>query len=60
MIYIAHAGLLKLNYCGCYKVSDGFRIYLSSESRYVLLYNDLDEFSQVSSHKHTHNTHLFS
>jgi antirestriction protein len=36
----------RVNYCGCYKISDDSRLWISSSFSRVIIYNKVDEFGK--------------
>ena len=40
----------RVNYCGCYKISDDSRLWISSSFARVIIYNKVDEFGKEIDH----------
>ncbi len=36
----------RVNYCGCYKISDDSRLWISSSFRRIVIYNKVDDFGK--------------
>ena len=36
----------RVNYCGCYKISDDSRMWISSSFARILIYNKVDDFGK--------------
>lgn len=40
------ANFRRVNYCGCYKISDDSRLWISSSFSRVIIYNKVDDFGK--------------